>query len=415
MELNSIEKSIEMYGTPLYLHDSETIKTQYRKLKDSIPANFEIFYSVKANPLIGICQLLYSCGCKAEIASMGELLVALKSGFKGNDIIFTSPGKTAQEIEYAIDNDVYCINIESLEEALIINKIGNEKSKIVNIAVRINPNFDYSKTDFKMAGTPTQFGVDIDIAPSVFEVLIMLSHIKVIGIHVYAASQILSADSILQNIEGIIQIAIMLSSKYDFKLEFLDLGGGFGITYFPEDTELDLDRLKNGLDNIWIDYGHKLAKTRMAIECGRFLVADAGVLITKVLYKKLCKDKTFLICDGGYNQHPAASFVGRLKRNRFSVRLLYAKSNSKEKVTLAGVSCAPIDIIAEDVIIDKAEAGDYIVIEKSGAYGLTNSPTLFLSHPRAAEVLIYQRNLRLLRERGTKEDFIINQNHLFDS
>jgi diaminopimelate decarboxylase len=411
-----VRDAIKKYGSPLYLYDGDKIEDRYKILKESLPSCFEIFYSIKANPLIGICQILLRSGGKAEAASAGELYTALVSGFPPEDIIFTSPGKTEEEIEYAVESNIYCINIESIQEMKAINQIAACKSKKVNIALRINPDFDYAGTDFKMTGVPTQFGIDIRGVPQVFEALRELPNVRVIGVHVYGSSQNLNSDNIVANSERIIKLALELSEKYKFKLEFLDIGGGFGIPYFPEDEALDLDALRRGMEHIWKKYGPMLEGTRIAVESGRFLTADQGVFITRVLYSKECKGKQFRVCDGGYNLHPSPAYLARFGKSRFPVKVLCRRDREgiRERATIAGPSCAPVDILAADADIDKTEPGDYILLEKSGAYGMTNSPLLFLSHPQPAEAAFYKGKLVLLRKRGNKEDFIKGQESIFE-
>ncbi|AJQ26602.1 decarboxylase [Pelosinus fermentans] len=408
MKLSIIEEAIRRYGTPLYLFNGEDIISKFNILKGSLPDSFEILYSMKANPLLGICQLIKKAGSKAEVASIGEMHVALTAGYKSNDIVFTSPGKTTEEIEYAIDRNIYCINVESMQEAVLINEIANTKSRKVDIAIRINPHFNCIETDIKMGGVATQFGIDQSQVGLVFQALEKLVNLNIIGIHVYVGTQILNAGDIVKNTNEIIKLAIELSDKYEFSLKFIDLGGGFGIPYFAEESNLDMNILKHGMDELWSRYKSRLTDTRIAVESGRFLTADSGTYITKILYSKECKGKKYLVCDGGYSQHPAASFLGRYNKNRFPIRTLHENS-IKENVTVVGPSCTPIDILGKDITIAKAQPGEYLLVDKSGAYGLTNSPTSFLSHSSAAEVFCYRDSLHLLRRRSTLNDLLSKQ------
>lgn len=411
MNSEVINNIVELHGTPIYVYDAEKVESQYNCLKNSLPENFEIFYSMKANPLLGICQMMKILGSNIEIASEGELNTALEAGFSPNDIIFTSPGKTYEELGFAIETGIYSINIESLEEAELINNIAEIKSKKVNISIRINPNFDISGAGIKMSGVATQFGIDYLDFSSAYSQLKKLSNINVIGIHVYNGTQVLKAESIYNGMEEIIKMALHLSNEYGFKLKFLDLGGGFGVPYFKGDYELDINELKDGICAIWNKYKDSFSDVRMAVESGRFIIAEAGVYITKVLYTKENKGQIYEVCDGGSNFHANSAFLGRHIRNNFPMYIL-DNEHEVEATNYVGPLCTPTDVLGQKVMLPKAAKGDILVVEKSGAYGLTNSPMLFLSHPHCAEVIYYNNEILVLRERGRKEDFIKGQNRL---
>lgn len=400
------------YGTPLYLYDGDKLKSQYQLLKNCFPANFEIFYSIKANPLLGICRLLLTLGCRIEIASAGELKIALAAGFEPGNIIFTSPGKTQAELDYAVTSDIYCINIESVAEAELLNRIAGEKSKTVRVAIRVNPDFNLSGAGIKMTGVASQFGIDQAQLETAFGRLKAFTNLNIAGIQIYTGTQMLDAANIVNTMEAIIKLAVDLSNGYQFNLEFLDLGGGFGIPYFGGESRLELEILKQGITAIWDSYKDRLSQTRIAVESGRFLMAEAGVYLTRVLYKKECKGKKYLICDGGSNQHASSAFLGRHIRNNFPMRIL-GKNGEPEEVNVVGPLCTPTDVIGQTVTLAKVELGDILVIEKSGAYGLSNSPSLFLSHELPAEVIHYEGKSHILRERGTAQDFLKGQPVLF--
>lgn len=411
MNDNDFQDLAQKYGTPLYAYDGDKIVSQYQKLKSNLPENIDIFYSMKTNPLLGVCQLFKSLDSSIEVASIGELYTALSAGFKPEQIIFTSPGKAYDELEYAIDNQIYSINIESIEEAVIINKIAAEKNKKVDISIRVNPDFDATCSSIKMSGVPTQFGIDQVLLGKAFETFSQLPNINVIGIHIYLGTQALRADRIIYAIEQIISLALQVSDEYKFPLKFLDMGGGFGIPYFKGDIELDLDAMKAGIAEVWDKYKERLANTRVAVESGRFLMAESAMYLTKILYKKECKGNKYIVCDGGSSQHASSAFLGRHIRNNFPMHVLN-KTEGAEEVIVAGPLCTPTDIIGQRVTLPIIETGDIIAIEKSGAYGLTQSPLAFLSHPSPAEVIKFGEKSFVLRNRGKKEDFIVGQNRL---
>ncbi|ACL76839.1 type III PLP-dependent enzyme [Ruminiclostridium cellulolyticum] len=399
---------VNKYGTPVYAYDTEKIMSQYALLKNSLPQEIGIFYSMKANPLLGICQLFKKLGSGIETASSGELHTALCAGFPPEKIIFTSPGKTYDELKYAVETGIYSINIESLEEAEVINEIADKKGRVVDISIRINPDFDIAGSGIKMSGVASQFGIDQIRLDSVLNELKALQNLNIMGIHIYTGTQALNAHSIVQSMEQIVKLALDTSEKYVFKLKFLNLGGGFGVPYFKDDSTLDMDILRNEFSEMWNKYKDRLFNTQVFVESGRFLMAESGTYLTKILYRKECKGRKYLVCDGGSNQHAASAFLGRHIRNNFPIQILN-KSSNEEQVNVVGPLCTPTDVIGQNVMLPEAVPGDIVAVLKSGAYGVTQSPGLFLSHPLPAEVQYYEGKTYILRERWGKEDFMLRQ------
>ncbi|QWU18346.1 diaminopimelate decarboxylase [Paenibacillus sophorae] len=408
---DSIRQTARQYGTPLYLYDAAVVEGKLEELRSCFPQQTEIFYSFKSNPLLGIAQLLRRNGCRIEVASGGELTAALEAGFEPRHIVFTSPGKTEEELQLAVRHGIYSINTENMREIRMINDIAGQLGKTVGIAIRINPDIQQHAASIKMSGVPSQFGLDQALVPGAIEEALRLANIRLIGFHIYLGTQILQADAIVRHYKHSIQMALEYADRYGMELKFLDIGGGFGVPYFPYEAELDTTALKQGIAEVWNRYGSRLANTRMAVESGRFLMAEAGVFITKVLYKKESKRSAFLICDGGSHQHASSAFLGRYVRSNFPIRVL-GKSGEVEEVTVTGPLCTSTDIIGSKVNLPPAECGDLIVVDKSGAYGLTHSPTLFLSHPLPAEVLIDKGRRYVLRERGRYRDALIGQHSI---
>lgn len=408
---DKFKEIVKKHETPLYIYDGEKIWSQYKLLEDIISKRVEIFYAMKANPLLGICEIYKNLGSGIEVASLGELYVALESGFSKKNIIFTGPGKNYKELEYAICNNIYCINVESLSEILAINKIGEEQNKIVDIGIRLNPDFDVHYANIKMTGVSTQFGIDESQMENVFRTCENLSNIKIIGIHVYTGSHILSAQGIIHNIEQIIKLAIQLSKEYKFDLKFLDVGGGLGIPIYKNETDLDLDLLKKGFLEIWATFEEALKDTRLVLESGAFLIKEAGYYATKVLYKKECKGVNYLVIDGGIHQHEGVDYRGR---NSFPMQVINnndAISEEKE-YDLVGALCTPRDLLGKRVTISTVNEGDFLVMGNSGGYGLTHSSVMFLSHLIPMEIIWYNGKIHILRERGNKEDYLSKQNSI---
>ena len=412
MNDKTIEKAVSEYGTPLYLYDMNNIGSHLKELQDAIMDKATVYYSMKANPLLGICQYMKEKGSGVEVASKGEMFIALQAGFQPENIIFTSPGKTVEEIRYAIDNKIKLINIESLEEAQLINQEAKAQNFIMPIAVRVNPRVSFANAKIKMSGVASQFGIEEEsLNDSLFSELQKLRNISLMGIQVYMGTQILNAEDLVKNTEYIIELALRLSAKYGFSLQYLNMGGGFGIPYFPNETELDMRKLKAGFSKLDEIYADKLANTELIFESGRYIMAEAGVFVTKALYCKESKGNSYIVCDGGSNFHGASAFLGRFVRNNYPMYVVNSKE-SKISTNVTGPLCTPADIIGQKVCIGNASVGDIIVIEKSGAYGLTHSPLKFLSHEAPAEVVFYDEQYHVLREREKVDSFLLGQNTL---
>lgn len=393
----------KQYGTPYYLYDADTIAGQHASLTEALPEGWELFYSVKANPLAALCQLLRGCGCHCEVASAGELALALRAGIKAADIVFTGPGKTDEELEAAVAANIYSINVESVYEAARLSTIAERMNKTVQIAVRINPDSGKTRASLAMSGVASQFGIDESEADEAIEAILKLPRLRLCGIHVYNATQILNADTIADGMEYTIRLALRLSRKHQFSLRFLDLGGGFGIPYFPGEQRLDMERIRDRLSQLWQEFQTSLIGTRIAVESGRYLLADSGCYIASVLDVKFSKGKRYIVCDGGSHHHAASAFLGRYVRNNYAMRIIgeqhLERKDPAEEAYVTGPLCTPSDILGQKVALGPVQPGDLLIIEQSGAYGFTHSPLAFLSHPTPREWLLQEGKTTLLRER----------------
>ena len=382
-----IKEAVHKFETPFYLYEEKEIAAAIQLLTGTIPEAAQLFYSLKANPNPEIVRFMQRHKIAAEVSSIGEIKIALDAEIKPDNIIFSGPGKRKDELRFAVENNLFCINTESLDEIMMINKISMERNVITNVAIRVNPSLNLSKTAIKMTGIPSQFGIDDDSLDETIENAKNLKNIKVIGIQLYNGTQLLKAEDILSNAKTCIEYSKNICSKHALDFSYINFGGGFGVPYFNGEQELDCINLNINLQQLFRENYQFLRNKRCVFESGRFLTANAGVFVTQVLYKKVSHSNTFLICDGGSNFHANSAFLGRRVRNNFPVKLLMGKPDeSVEPVTVVGPLCTPTDVIAQDVILPKCVPGDCIIIEKSGAYGLTNSPLLFISHPRPREI-----------------------------
>ena len=289
------------YGTPLYAYSTDIIRKKYLLLKANIPENIDIFYSIKANPNLSICSFINSIGAGAEISSSGELFAALKSGFSPKKIIFDGPGKTDEELKYAIKNGVNIINVESVSELKRINSIAKNQNKKVNVCLRINPRLRL-ETKILMGSGSQKFGIDEEKAGSVINFALGLNNINLLGIHIYSGSQITSNSELLKNIENTIRIACEYSKKFNFPLKCINLGGGIGIPY-DKKLEVDIKKFGEGLSSIIKKKSilYNLKDTKFILELGRYLTAEAGIYLTKVIDVKESRGRKYVIVDGGIN------------------------------------------------------------------------------------------------------------------
>jgi diaminopimelate decarboxylase len=395
---------VEKYNTPLYVYDGEIIKMKYNLIKNYLP-NFDIFYSMKANPNISICSLFKSLGAGVEVASGGELHLALKVGFRPEDIIFVGPGKTNEEIKSAIKANIYAIVAESVNELKRIDDISKKEGKNASVMIRINTKTWRGLAPEIMVGGPSKFGIDEEKVIQLVGSMI-LNNLKIIGIHVYTASQVLDLTSILESMKYTLKLAQYYAEKLNFKLNCTDFGGGWGIPYKEDEKELNVKYLADGINNIVQKLGVDLKNTRLIIELGRYLVAESGIYLTKIIDIKKSRGKKFVITDGGINQQIRPAFM-KLNHPTKIVNKLNQKNT--EIVDVVGPLCTPLDVLAKDIALPNPEIGDIIGIFNSGAYGFSMSMLNFHSHPWPAEVLIVDGKVFLIRERGTHEKVMENQ------
>lgn len=407
MKDNHIKALAQQYGTPFYFYEKAIITENYNRLKESIFPGAKLFYSMKANPALGVCQVFRDLGSGIEVASMGELYAALEAGFEPKHIIFTSPGKTRREIEFALKHRIKLMNIESLAEAYLINEAAGALGITADIGVRINPAASYSNAKIKMSGVASQFGnEEADINAEFFQELRMLHHLSLQGIQVYIGTQMLLAEDIIKNTEYTMEMALRMSKEFGFGLKYLNVGGGFGVKYFKNEMPLDLAILKDGMAALKEKFGKELEDTEVIFESGRFLMADAGVFVTQALYVKESKGQKFVVCDGGSNFHSSAAFLGRFVRNNFPMHTIPEGTETSE-CTICGPLCTALDVIGQKVAVNADIAqGDLVVIEKSGAYGYTYSPCRFLSHEQPLELMAYGDEVYVIRERESMKELV---------
>ncbi|TYS32530.1 hypothetical protein FZC65_08250 [Bacillus pumilus] len=400
------------YGTPMYVYDGDALKEHYGHITSWLHQTAEVFFSFKSNGNFAIASLLRSFGAGIEVASAGELLMAVKAGYSPQQIIFSGPGKGKEEIDIAIQHEIYCIIAESKEELIYIAESAKHQDKQASVGIRVNPESIESRAKIKMGGVPSPFGIDESKLKEVFDLFQMYDHSLLFkGIHMYLGTQVLDETSLLSSFEYTLNTAVRIKNEYGLICQMVDLGGGFGIPYFQHEKPLHAERLFQNVAELIRSYETELEGARFIIEMGRFLLAECGVYLTAIQYVKESKGQPFLIADGGMHHHQAMTFRGRLLRNNYPMRLIKhsQKTAPVVKQSIVGPLCTPEDLIGRQVELPQGEVGDLLCIEKSGAYGLCYSPTLFLGHPSPLELLLFEGNEYIVRDRGKPEDLLLKQ------
>ncbi len=372
------------YKTPYYVYSRRIIKKKIEILGKHLDDAFKIYYSIKANPFTDLLAYLCPLVDGLEVSSPREMKLALDTGMASENILYTGPGKTEDELEKAVRSGVI-ISAESESEVARItrlkHRIRDAKPKVM---LRVNPNFIQRHAGMKMACGSSPFGMDEELVPEIVRIM-QKSSLPVYGFHVYTGSQILDADAINAAQDYIFQLFSKLKSHCTKPVQALNLGGGFGIPYFSGHQPLDVRSVCANLNHLWKD-----ADTPLILELGRYIIGEAGIYVCQVVDRKVSRGKIYLVTDGGMHHHLAASGnLGQKVRKNFPVYALdNMQADETETVTVTGKLCTPLDVLAEDVELPKCGTGDYIAIMNSGAYGLTASPVNFLGHPLADEILV---------------------------
>lgn len=384
----SVTEWTHEYGTPCYLYDSSIIRRKIALFRDAMPAQVKLFYAVKANPHSELLKAMVGLVDGFDVASTGELEAVIKAGGNPQTISFAGPGKRREELSRSIEIGIGSINIESERELDLIVEEAKRLDQAPRISVRINPDFELHGSGMKMGGGAKQFGIDAEKVPALME---KIRHLPVDfqGFHIFTGSQNLNAEAICSVMEQSLDLVWRLAGSLADSVRLLNLGGGFGIPYFDKDKELNIAAIGKHLNTLLKTYQPRFPNATFAIELGRYLVGECGLYVTKVLYKKESRGKTFLISDGGMNHHLAASgnFGQVLRKNYPIVIGNKVHATETEEVNIVGPLCTPLDLIGSKVNLPKASEGDLIVIMNSGAYGYTASPLLFLGHQPPREIL----------------------------
>jgi diaminopimelate decarboxylase len=380
--------AIRVGQTPFYAYDRRLLDERVTLLRRVLPSAIELHYAVKANPMPAVVQHLARQVNGLDVASLGELTVALDAGMDPAEISFAGPGKRPPELNAAIAAGV-TINLESPGELEIVARLGREQGRSPRVAVRVNPDFELKASGMKMGGGPKPFGVDAEQVPALLKRIGELA-LDFRGFHIFTGSQNLRPEALIDAHNRTFELALRLAVDAPAPVRLLNIGGGFGIPYFPGDTPLDLEPIADNLQRWLPVVNERLPEAHVVLELGRYLVGEAGIYVAEVVDRKVSRGHTFLITNGGLHHHLAASGnFGQVVRKNYPVVVgNRVVGTEREVVSVVGPLCTPLDLLADRMELAKAEVGDLIVVFQSGAYGLTASPARFLSHPGCVEVLV---------------------------
>ncbi len=387
--------------TPFYLYSSNALIANYRLLQKLLGGiNLLIAYSVKANSNLSVLKTFAECGSGADVVSIGELKKVLKAGISSDKIVYSGVGKTRDEIYFAVKNKIEQFNVESVEELKTIAKITEQTKTSANIALRVNPDISAGGHPKISTGKKTdKFGIPISEAKNIYYIAKKFKNLNIKGIDIHIGSQIRSLTPFKKAFKKVLDFCIELD-KLGFNIKNIDLGGGIGIDYESEKQDLKfLNDYAKLIKSIF-----KKTNKKIIIEPGRFLVANAGILVTSVLYKKTIENKSFLIIDAGMNDlmRPA------LYDAKHIIRPLAKKTKNKttKKFEVVGTVCETADIMVKNAKIYKSvEQGDYYFIDKAGAYGHVMSSS-YNSKSIASEIMVNNNNYHVIKKKIDPEDLL---------
>ena len=390
----AVDDIIKTHVTPFYVYSQKAISKTYKELQNAL--NAEIFYAVKANSNQAIIKFICSLGAGADVVSVGELKRALSAGVESQKIIFEGVGKSLEDILFAIEQNIRLINIESLEELHQINSIATSINKKVNIGIRLNPNIDSKTLDQISTGKKTdKFGIAIDELSNIVTSIKQTNSLNLIGISCHIGSQIYNIN-VFEKIFKVMKNAAHKILQEGISIKYLDLGGGIGVQYMPTDPILNLEDLKNLISSNFSNVPYNIS-----FEPGRYLVAKAGYLITKIVTTKKNGGVNYLITDAGMNTFIRPS----LYKATHKIDAINCLSSTKTEYTIAGPICESSDVLAKNVVLPQQNRGDYLIIHDTGAYGAVMASN-YNSRGLPNEILVNDSSFAVIYKTQTIEESI---------
>jgi diaminopimelate decarboxylase len=372
--------------TPAFVYDLGIVRDKIASLRAALPSNVGIHFAMKANPLPEMVSAIVPLVDGIDIASGGELPIALAAG--ATHISFAGPGKRDDELEAAIRAGV-TLNLESQGEADRAVSIAQQLDIRPKLAVRVNPDFSLKGSGMKMGGGAAAFGVDAErVVPLVQKLIAAGADWR--GFHIFAGSQALDNEAIAETQAATVVLADRLATEIGVTPPLVNIGGGFGIPYFANEKPVDLDVIGTRLAETLAKRSVQLRDSRFAVELGRWLVGECGVYLTRIIDRKESRGETFLVTDGGLHHQLAASGnFGTVVRRNYPIAIASKlDAPATETANVVGCLCTPLDKLGDQVFLPHADVGDVIAVFMAGAYGASASPSAFLGHGPAQEVII---------------------------
>lgn len=393
-----LRRIAESVGTPAYVYDAEAIRTQYLRLDGALaPVPHKICYSVKANGNLSILRLLRGLGSGVDIVSAGELARAMKAGFKGADVVFSGVGKTADELRAALDANVGMINVESEEELDVLAAVAQQAGKAARVAIRVNPDVKVDVHPYTATGAKgMKFGVPIDEAEALALRSSRTKGLVLVGLAMHIGSGIKAAEPFVEAVLKMLELVASVRKAGVTTLESLDIGGGLGIRYSDDDRPLEVDAWASAvLPHV------ATAGLTIVVEPGRFLVGNAGVLLTRVMYRKKSGGRMIAIVDAGMTDLIRPSHYQAYHR----ISVVGAQDRPEVSYDVVGPICESGDFFAIDRTLPELAQGDLVVLHGAGAYGFVMTST-YNARPRPPEVMLDGDAFRVIRERESIDDLM---------
>ena len=376
-------------STPFFAYDRSLLTQRVERLRAALPADLEISYAVKANPMPALVQHLSTVVDSLDVASGAEMRLALDTPLSSEMVSFAGPGKSVAELSQAVAAGVV-VEVESPLEMDRITAAGDELGIRPVVALRMNPDFEVKGSGMRMGGGAQQFGVDVEEAPRLLKEM-EARGLDLRGFHVFSGSQNLHAEILVEAQRRTVDLVLRMAGEMTAEPTYFNLGGGFGIPYYDKDRALDLDAVGRNLEDLMQSRMRPaFPEARVLLELGRYIVGEAGVYVTRVVDRKESRGTTFLVVDGGMHHQLAASGnFGQVIRRNYPIAVGNRMSQGPlETVQVVGCLCTPLDLLGDKVELPRCDVGDLVVLFQAGAYGYTASPTAFLSHPAPLEVLV---------------------------
>ncbi len=408
IDVSLIEDLARKHETPLYLYDADTVAERVQGVRNAFEGLACVYFAVKANPNLELLRSLRNSVDGLDISSGGELEQAVLAGHAASSLSFAGPAKSAEELAAAVRQGVGCISVESRREIDGCIEAAKQCNRRANVVVRVNPRFLNRAFGMKMGGRAAQFGIDEEELGDALEVVASAREwLDFRGLHVYAGSQCFDVEGAAEGIRDTLRIAMQAERDSGLRCGLVNLGGGFGVSHNEAGRAIQLADLGRELVPTLREFiGDGPNRRTVLFELGRYLVADAGLYVTRVIGSKRSRGKLYFMLDGGLHHHlAAAGTFGTALRGNFVLENLTRPDAPPVRCQLAGPSCNPTDLLGVDVDLPHPEPGDLIGVLKSGSYGLTASPVLFLGRRTPVELVIQAGRVTVGRRSMSVVDF----------